>query len=98
MRAVSVRALRAPARPSTGPETVEGWAAIAGVLGVSRHGAMRRAEWPVDPLPVRVGHRGPWAYVEALRQWVFRQDMAYGVARRLGEAVAAARGDRRGAA
>lgn len=67
----------------------EGWKEIADVLDVSVKTARRMACRNVDPLPVRSGHRGVWAYFEALRAWVHRQDMAYAVARRVGALSAA---------
>lgn len=68
---------------STEPERVYGWKDIARVLEISVRSAQERANRTLDPLPVRVGHRGPWAHVSALRDWVMRQDVAYNVALRL---------------
>ena len=62
------------------PERVYGWKDIAHVLEISVRSAQERAQRAIDPLPIRVGHRGPWAYVSALRDWVMRQDVAYSVA------------------
>ena len=68
---------------SVEPERVYGWKDIARVLEISVRSAQERADRAVDPLPIRVGHRGPWAYVSALRDWVMRQDVAYTVSLRL---------------
>jgi hypothetical protein len=68
---------------SVEPERVYGWKDIADVLELSVRSAQERAQRAIDPLPIRVGHRGPWAYVSALRDWVMRQDVAYSVALRL---------------
>jgi hypothetical protein len=65
------------------PERVYGWKDIAHVLEISVRSAQERAQRAIDPLPIRVGHRGPWAYVSALRDWVMRQDVAYAVALRV---------------
>lgn len=73
----------------------EGWKDISTALRVSVKTAQRMALRNIDPLPVRHGHRGPWAFVEALRAWVHRQDMAYAAhialerVRRTGVGVAA---------
>lgn len=64
-------------------ETVHGWDAIASVLGIEVRAAQDRAKRNLDPLPVRVNHKGPWAYVSALRDWVHRSDMAYSVSLRM---------------
>lgn len=61
-------------------ERVYGWKDVARVLGISVRAAQERAHRAYDPLPMRNGHRGPWAYVSALRDWVMRQDVAYTVA------------------
>lgn len=55
----------------------EGWKQIAGVLRVAVITAQRLSLRNVDPLPVRMGHKGVWAFIEALKSWVHRQDMAY---------------------
>lgn len=62
---------------------LHGWKEIAAALGVSVRAAQMRVDWP-DPLPVRWGHRGPWQYRSAIRDWIHRQDMDYRVARQLG--------------
>ncbi len=74
----------------TPSEHATGWKEIAAALGVSVRAAQMRLDWP-DPLPVRWGHRGPWAWRSALRDWVHRQDMDYRAARQLGR-VRGARG------
>jgi len=56
---------------------------------VSVRTAQERAGRDIDPLPVRMGHKGPWAYVSALRDWIYRQDMAYQVSLRLRESARA---------
>jgi hypothetical protein len=61
------------------PERVYGWKDIANLLEISVRSAQERARRAVDPLPIRLGHRGVWAYVSALRDWVMRQDVAYAV-------------------
>ena len=71
------------------PEIAEGWKDIAKVLGVEVRAAQDRAKRAVDPLPVRMGHKGPWAYVSALRDWIYRQDMAYQVHIQLRETIKA---------
>ncbi len=63
-------------------ERVEGWKDIGRALGTCVRTAQHYAQRDYDPLPVRVGHRGPWAYVSALRDWVMRQDLPYQVAHR----------------
>lgn len=70
------------------PEIAEGWKEIADVIRVSVRAAQERADnrnakWRSDPLPVRYGHRGVWAFASALREWVHRWDMAYQVHQRL---------------
>lgn len=72
---------------------LHGWKEIAAALGVSVSAAKERIDWP-DPLPVRWGHRGPWAWRSAIRDWVHRQDMDYRVARQLGRFTRGARGER----
>jgi CMP-2-keto-3-deoxyoctulosonic acid synthetase len=52
-----------------------GWKDIANALGVHVHTAQRWARRNVDPLPVRVGHRGVYALRAAMVAWVERQDM-----------------------
>jgi len=52
-----------------------GWKDIANALTVHIHTAQRWARRNVDPLPVRVGHRGVYALRAALVAWVERQDM-----------------------
>ena len=52
-----------------------GWKDIANALTVHVHTAQRWARRNVDPLPVRVGHRGVYAIRAALVAWVERQDM-----------------------
>lgn len=64
-------------------DTCDGWKEIADAIDVSVRAAQERAGRGYDPLPVRVGHRGPWAYRSALRDWVMRQDMAYSVSLRV---------------
>jgi CMP-2-keto-3-deoxyoctulosonic acid synthetase len=54
---------------------VYGWKDIANALGVHVHTAQRWARRNVDPLPVRVGHRGVYALRAAMLAWVERQDM-----------------------
>ena len=56
---------------------LRGWKAIADYLEISPLRAQERAKWPRDPLPVYFDHRGPLAYVSALREWVGRTRMAY---------------------
>lgn len=65
------------------PERVYGWKDIAQVIEVSVRTAQERAARTLDPLPIRVGHRGAWAYLSALRDWVMRQDVSYSVALRV---------------
>jgi hypothetical protein len=60
-------------------DRAEGWKEIAFALGVSVRTAQMRASRNFDPLPVRHGHKGPWAHLAALAAWVDRQDMAYTV-------------------
>lgn len=56
-------------------DRIEGWKAIAYALGVSREQtAFTWARRNVDPLPVRIGHRGVYALRGALESWVDRQD------------------------
>jgi hypothetical protein len=62
---------------------LHGWKEIATALGVSVRAAQMRLHWR-DPLPVRWGHRGPWQWRSAVRDWVHRQDMDYKVALELG--------------
>jgi hypothetical protein len=69
---------------STEPDSVFGWKDIAHLLQKSVRAAQTDAKRDRDPLPVRVGHRGVWAHVSALRDWVMRQDVAYTVALRRG--------------
>jgi hypothetical protein len=65
------------------PERVHGWKDIAATIEISVRAAQERAQRSFDPLPVRIGHRGPWAHTNALRDWVMRQDVAYPVALQL---------------
>ena len=64
-------------------ELALGWKEIADRLGVSVRSAQERAGRDTDPLPVRVGHRGPWIHVTSIRDWMERQDMPYQTARKL---------------
>lgn len=59
------------------PEQVFGWKDIASALTVSERTAQEYAARNRDPLPVEVGHRGAWAYVTALRDWMRRQNVPY---------------------
>lgn len=65
------------------PDTAEGWKEIAAALGVSIKTAKKYFEQNIDPLPVRVNHRGVYAHMEALRQWVYRRDLPLAVAQKL---------------
>ena len=56
---------------------LRGWKDIADYLEVSVLRAQERAKWPRDPLPVYFDHRGPLAYVSALREWAARTRLAY---------------------
>jgi hypothetical protein len=74
---------------------VEGWKAIAEVLGVHVNTAQRYARQNVDPLPVRVSHRGVYARRAALQDWIDRHDMSLQAdeeLRRLRAEVASLRG------
>lgn len=53
-----------------------GWTQIADVLKVHPNSAKAWLRRAVDPLPVRIGHRGVYAWRSALRDWVERQDMS----------------------
>jgi hypothetical protein len=59
-------------------EVLEQWKEIASELGVSVRTAQSYAVRNIDPLPVRIGHRGVWADTGAVRSWARRQDMPYG--------------------
>ncbi len=56
---------------------LRGWKDISAYLEVSEFRAQERAKLPRDPLPVYYDHRGPFAYVSGLREWVARTRMAY---------------------
>lgn len=71
---------------------VYGWKDIAAKLGRSIIWAQRQAKRNIDPVPVRVGHRGVYANICALRDWADRQDMAYTTHRRLERLQADANG------
>lgn len=59
------------------PTEVYGWKDIARLMGRTDRWARKKAGRNRDPLPVRVGHRGVYADVAALRAWADRQDMSY---------------------
>lgn len=61
------------------PRRVWGWKEVAAELEVSVKTAQTYAQRNRDPLPVECGHRGPWAYASALRDWVRRQNVPYSV-------------------
>ena len=61
---------------STEPK-LRGWKEIANYLEISVLRAQERAKRFRDPLPVETDHRGPYAYVTALRDWVGRSRRAY---------------------
>ncbi len=65
------------------PAHVYGWVGIAAWLGRSVRWCQGHADRNRDPIPVRVGHRGVYANVEALRAWTDRQDMSYTTHREL---------------
>jgi hypothetical protein len=43
------------------PEREDRWKDIARVLEISVRSTQERVQSAVDPLPIRVGHGGPWA-------------------------------------
>lgn len=77
--------------PASRPQGhVYGWVAIAATLERSVRWCQGQADRNRDPLPVRVGHRGVYADVEALRAWADRQDMSYTTHRELSKLRACA--------
>lgn len=56
---------------------LRGWKDIANYLEISVLRAQERAKRLRDPLPIGTDHRGPFAYVTALRDWVGRSRLAY---------------------
>lgn len=60
------------------PALAYGWKEIAGALGVSVRKAQEYATRDAgEKLPIRRGHRGIYAYVTRLQDWVDVEDMAY---------------------
>lgn len=64
---------------STGPtphgaELVEGWKDIGKEAGIHANTAQKWARRASDPLPVRVNHKGVFAWRSAIRSWCDRQD------------------------
>jgi hypothetical protein len=79
------------ATPCGSPRVLRGWKDIANHLEVTDRAARERATRPFDPLPVFYDHRGPFAFVDALDQWVARSVFAYKSHLRLNQLEAAER-------
>lgn len=58
-------------------EIAKGWREIAHVIGTTVRTAQRLASRDHDPLPIRVGITGTWAFASALRDFKHRNDLAY---------------------
>ena len=64
---------------STGPmpqgkELVEGWKDIGKEAGIHANTAQKWARRARDPLPVRINHKGVYAWRSAIAAWCQRQD------------------------
>lgn len=69
----------AAANDTSPPRKLYGLKEVSAYMAVSRTTVKEFYRRERDPLPLEHGHRGMWAYATALRDWMRRQNVPYGI-------------------